>query len=286
MRLRVEHQTGFTYESAVRASYNQARMTPVNGPSQTVWSSRLAIEPTAWSHTAPDYFGTQVTTFELHEPHQRLSVRATAVVDTHVAPDEWATTRQVPATDVDWEVLAEPAVTDDFAEFLEVSDRTRPHPELLAAARELCGSQPPRIAAMDVCQLIADHVVYQTGATEVNSSATDVWVGGRGVCQDFSHVAIGALRSIGIPTRYVSGYLHPSGTEAEIDQTVAGESHSWVEWWCGEWVAWDPTAMAGIGEQYVRVGHGRDYGDVPPLRGTYAGGESTMFVTVKLTRLS
>ncbi len=284
MRLRIDHHTGFSYDAPVRASYNQARMTPVNGPTQTVWSSRLTIEPSAWSHTSTDYFGTTVTTFELHEPHERLSVRANAVVDTHVGPEDWAGSRRVPGTDAGWDVLRSPAVLDDLAEYLELGPRTRPHPELLEAARGTTG-EPPRLAALDVCRLIADAISYTPGATQVNSSAHDVWTGGQGVCQDFSHVAVGALRSIGIPARYVSGYLHPSGSAARVGEAVQGESHSWLEWWCGEWVAFDPTGMSQIGEHYVRVGHGRDYGDVPPLRGTYAGGGSSMFVTVTITQL-
>lgn len=284
MRLRIDHHTGFGYDAPVRASYNQARMTPVSGPTQTVWSSRLTIEPTAWSHVGTDYFGTTVTTFELHEPHERLSVRANAVVDTHVVGTDWHQRRDVPDTDAGWDALTSTGVRDDLAEYLALTDRTRPHPDLLEAARQTTG-EPPRLAALDVCARIAEAITYTPGVTEVNSSALDVWSGGRGVCQDFSHVAVGALRSIGIPARYVSGYLHPGGGDARVGQPVTGESHSWVEWWCGQWVAFDPTAMAPIGESYVRIGHGRDYGDVPPLRGTYAGGGSSLFVTVTITQL-
>ncbi len=132
---------------------------------------------------------------------------------------------------------------------------------------------------------MGEHVSYEQGSTNVTSAAADVWEGGQGVCQDYSHLVIGALRSIGIPARYVSGYLHPA-RHAEANATVTGESHSWVEWWCGSWVAYDPTLRQRMSEQYVRVGHGRDYGDVAPLRGTYSGGASSeMFVTVEMTQL-
>jgi transglutaminase-like putative cysteine protease len=86
-----------------------------------------------------------------------------------------------------------------------------------------------------------------------------------------------------LPARYVSGYLHPGGTGRNT--AVEGESHSWVEWWCGSWVAYDPTQHRRLTEKYVRVGHGRDYGDVAPLRGTYSGGASDMFVSVTMTEL-
>ena len=96
-------------------------------------------------------------------------------------------------------------------------------------------------------------------------------------------MALGALRSIGLPARYVSGYLFPSEGHPEHDRE--GGVHSWVEWWCGSWVGYDPTQRRRLSEHYVRVGHGRDYGDVAPLRGTYSGGASEMFVTVEMTQL-
>ena len=108
----------------------------------------------------------------------------------------------------------------------------------------------------------------------------------KGVCQDIAHVALGALRSVGIPARYVSGYLHPDAGAA-VGETVIGESHAWVEWFAGEWRGYDPTNLAEVGELHVLVGRGRDYSDVPPLRGVYAGpGASELFVSVEVTRVA
>lgn len=282
MRLSIEHVTGFSYSSPVGASYNEARMTPVSDAGQTVWSSRVSIDPSPWSYTWTDYWGTGVTTFEIHEPHERMTVASHAVVDTHGDTVEWDTERRVLREDLGWSALQD--TQDAMTEFLVVRERTRPSPEMIAALDIVDSSQPPRLTALDVCQLISDHLVYEPGSTAVSSNAAEVWAGSRGVCQDFSHVAVGMLRHLGIPARYVSGYLHPQGRSA-TNEPVIGESHSWVEWWCGQWVAFDPTSMGRITEDYVRVGHGRDYADVPPLRGTYSGGESKMFVTVKLTQL-
>ncbi len=281
MRVGIEHITGFSYADPVRASFNQARMTPVNTPDQTVWSSRITVDPTPWSYTLADYYGNLVTTFEVHESHSRLTVRSDIVVDTH--HDQSLDVGRELTTDLGFSELLDTSVRDEFAEFLELSPRVNPHPDLVDALLTWPDSKTPRRAALDACTLIFDRLRYQSGASQVNSVAADIWADGRGVCQDFSHVTIGALRSLGVPTRYVSGYLHP-GSENRF-QTVDAESHSWVEWWCGSWIAFDPTANSQIGNHYVRVGHGRDYGDVPPLRGTYAGGESEMFVTVRLTQL-
>ena len=105
------------------------------------------------------------------------------------------------------------------------------------------------------------------------------------LAQDIAHLALGALRSAGIPARYVLGYLHPK-LDAAIGETVTGESHAWIEWFCnGQWRGYDPTNLIDIGDRHVLVGRGRDYNDVPPLRGVYAGPfGSKLFVSVEITR--
>jgi transglutaminase-like putative cysteine protease len=283
MRLSIDHKTGFRYSSPVASSYNEARMVPVGTSTQTVWSSRVNVEPTPWSFSYTDYWGTKVTTFELHEPHERLTVRAQAVVETRGDDHPWDTERRVGGGDLGWAALEDRGVIDSMAEYLTFSYRTEPPEELRALAME-ARNRPPRLAAMDVCKIIGDHLTYKRGTTAVTSSAADVWAGEFGVCQDYSHLALAGLRAIGLPARYVSGYLHPGGAPGP-NATVSGESHSWVEWWCGSWVAYDPTVQRRLSERYVRVGHGRDYGDVAPLRGTYSGGASDMFVTVEMTEL-
>lgn len=282
MRLSIEHKTGFHYASPVSASYNEARMTPASTELQTVWSTRMGIEPAAWSFSYTDYWGTVVTTFEVHEPHERLTVHAQGVVETHGDDLAWDIERRVASNDLGWPALRDRGVVDSMAEFLTVNPRTQAPEELLALAAEH-RDKPPRLAALDVCALVSDRLTYTRGSTQVTSTAREVWELGRGVCQDYSHVALGALRAIGIPARYVSGYLHPD--RSVTNTTVTGESHSWIEWWCGSWVAYDPTTGRRLTDSYVRVGHGRDYGDVAPLRGTYSGGASEMFVTVEMTEL-
>jgi len=282
MRISIDHQTGFRYSSRVGSSYNEARMTPVTNDHQTVWSSRVGIDPTPWSFTYPDYWGTTVTTFELHEPHERLTVHAQSVVETRGDHHPWDETRNVPGGDLGWPALHDRGVIDSMAEFLTVNERTAPPEDLVKLARQ-ASAAPPRLAALAICRSIAERLAYERGSTSVNSTAAEAWAGGRGVCQDYSHVALGALRSVGLPARYVSGYLHPGPGRANT--TVSGESHSWIEWWCGSWVSYDPTLQTRLSEAYVRVGHGRDYRDVAPLRGTYSGGRSEMFVTVEMTQL-
>ena len=118
------------------------------------------------------------------------------------------------------------------------------------------------------------------------STAIEAFAAGRGVCQDFAHLALSMLRASGIPARYVSGYLHPD-VHAEPGRTAVGQSHAWVEYWAGSWLPLDPTSGAEVAERHVVVARGRDYTDVPPLKGIYHGPpEAEMEVTVEVTRLS
>ena len=128
-------------------------------------------------------------------------------------------------------------------------------------------------------------MTYETGVTHVHSGAQQAWAEGRGVCQDFAHVTIGALRSLGMPARYVSGYLAPK-REAEVGESSKGESHAWVEFWDGGWMPFDPTNGVFVGLDHVAVVRGRDYTDVQPFKGVYSGAaDSTLTVEVSFTRL-
>ena len=275
--MRVTHVTGYTYSDTVGSSYNEARMTPVTGPGQLVLSSRLDVRPSPWTFKYRDYWGSLVTAFEVHEPHHELLVTATSSVQVDRAAP---TPRRL-----DWDAMADPAVVDEFCELLQVTDRTRPEDDLtLLLASLRADAEDPTAFAQAVCALVQQQMEYEHGTTEVHGTTAEAWTERRGVCQDFAHVCLGALREAGIPARYVSGYLHPSA-EPVVGETVAGESHAWIEWWDGTWVAFDPTNATAPDDRYVVVGSGRDYVDVAPLTGIFTGGEtSAMFVEVTLTR--
>jgi transglutaminase-like putative cysteine protease len=131
---------------------------------------------------------------------------------------------------------------------------------------------------------IGNAVEYMHGITGVHSTAAEAWDARKGVCQDIAHITLGALREVGIPARYVSGYLHPR-PDADVGMPVTGESHAWVEGFAGDWQGFDPTNNIDIGDRHVLVGRGRDYNDVPPLRGVYAGPfKSQLHVKVTITR--
>ena len=133
---------------------------------------------------------------------------------------------------------------------------------------------------------LSEVMEYVPGATGVHTRASQAWEVRKGVCQDFAHIAVGVLRAIGVPARYVSGYLLPR-SDAPVGESVAGESHAWIEWWAGSWRAWDPTNGRVVGPEHVVVARGRDYDDVPPLKGIYSGPSGgELFVGVEFTRLA
>ncbi|MBO9577424.1 MAG: transglutaminase family protein [Microbacteriaceae bacterium] len=278
-RLRIRHVTGFAYSGDVTASYNEARMLPVSSDGQLVISSGIEIAPVNSHHNYIDYWGTRVASFEILTPHRELSITANSVVE--VRP------RSVPPHEIDWESLARVAAgaTATIEQLGQTPLSTPPADVADMAERIARHHRDPAVAALEICHAVGEALEYVPGVTSVHSSATDAWSHRKGVCQDIAHVALGALRSVGIPARYVSGYLHPRPS-AEVGETITGESHAWVEWYTGAgWQGFDPTNDIEIGDRHVLVGRGRDYNDVPPLRGVYAGSvKSTLFVTVEITR--
>jgi transglutaminase-like putative cysteine protease len=278
VRLRIVHRTGFRYEKPVSASYNEARLTPLTTPTQTTLEARVEVSPVTWTSTYWDYWGSQVTSFEVLSPHTELIVVARSTVETVTASE--------PSMDAGWATLRSNGVADGSVEWLTQTRFTQPSEEVAALAREAAGDLAPGDAARAVADSLRDRLEYRPGVTGVYSTAQDVWQARSGVCQDFAHLTIGALRALGIPARYVSGYQHPRAL-AEVGETVQGESHAWLEWWAGEWYAYDPTSAVPAGENHVTVARGRDYADVSPLKGVYSGpSSSSLFVSVEVTRVA
>jgi transglutaminase-like putative cysteine protease len=239
--------TGFHYKGDVTASYNEARMLPASTDGQLVLFSNLDILPISSQHAYVDYWGTRVSSFEILTPHKELALTATSLVE--VRP------REHPEHRLGWDDLATAAATaTEYVEQLKQTRRTEPPAEVAKLAADLIAqSDNPCDAALAICTMIGDSVEYMQGVTGVHTTAAEAWSGRRGVCQDIAH--------------------------------VAGESHAWVEWFCGSWRGFDPTNLIDIGDRHVTVGHGRDYNDVAPLRGIYAGpSSSSLFVTVEITR--
>jgi len=279
MQLKIVHTTGFAYDGVATASYNEARLTPQTIGGQIAVHTRLDVSPSPWSWSYRDYWGSHVTAFEVLDPHDELTVTATATVHTHERIRSGET--------LDWEDIRADRLADQFTEYLEISDRVRPPEDLATRYADIARSSPtPHDAAAAICSLVNEEVDYVVGSTQVSGHAADSWQARAGVCQDMAHLVIGGLRQVGIPARYVSGYVHPS-KEPIVGEAVRGESHAWVEWWDGDWRGYDPTNDTEPADRHIVVATGRDYGDVRPLSGIFTGaGTSSMFVAVQVTRLS
>jgi transglutaminase-like putative cysteine protease len=276
-RLRIRHTTRVSYAQAAVSSHNEVRMTPLTLPGQTTLDSRLTIRPAATTWSYWDYWGTQVTAFELMDPHADLTITASSLVETS-PPGELP---EAPT----WVEVAERTANSRLLEFANPTPRTTVPAKLVKKARKAAAGLDPHETAVAVSSLVADQVSYLPGVTGVNTSAAEAWDQGAGVCQDIAHLTIALLRGLGLPTRYVSGYLHPE-REAELHRPVAGQSHAWVEYWAGDWHGYDPTNRTRADESHVVVGRGRDYDDVTPHKGVYrgvAGGPPE--VTVEFTRV-
>ena len=277
-RMRIKHVTGFTYAGTAHASYNEARMTPVTVTGQTTLFSQVESHPAATSWRYRDYWGTQVTVFDLQRPHQQLRVTATSLVET--------SERTPSGEGVGWDVLHSPSTVDEQAEFLATTALTAVDEELSAQATTVVGDADPADAALALAGFVRDNVAYVPGSTGVRTSGQEAWAQRKGVCQDIAHLTLGLLRGVGIPARYVSGYLYPKA-EGSVGDTIAGQSHAWVEWWTGDWTPFDPTNGVPVGPRHVIVARGRDYADVTPLKGVYHGAPSSgLGVTVEITRLA
>jgi len=276
-RLRVRHHTTLHYSGDVTDSYNEARLTPMNAGGQRTVEHSIKIAPRAHASRYIDYWGTLVHAFDVHEPHRDLEIVAESDVLTQAAPPP---PEVLPA----WAELQLHA--DRFIEYLAPSRFAAPDTALVHDALGLRQEGSILDTANVVCDAIRDMLTYEKGTTSVSTTAVEARAAGRGVCQDFVHVGLALLRSLGIPARYVSGYLYPA-IDSALGVEVAGESHAWLEAWTGDWVAFDPTNGSRVDERHVVVARGRDYQDVPPLKGIFHGPPSEFLgVSVGLTRLA
>jgi len=279
-RLQVVHTTQVSYSAPVRASFNEARMTPLTIPAQVTLESRVTAGSGVPVWTYCDYWGTFVSVFDITDPHESLVVRAQATVETGQGLTDAALAR------LPWAELRAQTASGRLLEFLMPTPLTTVTPDVAATVVDAVRDADPAEAATEIASRVRSQVSYMAGATGVRTNAQEAWDQGQGVCQDMAHLTVALLREAGLPARYVSGYLH-ADPSAEPGQTVVGESHAWVEYWAGSWLPCDPTSGAPVRERHVVVARGRDYLDIPPLKGIYHGAPtSALDVTVEVTRLA
>jgi transglutaminase-like putative cysteine protease len=286
VRYRICHRTSYDYAQPVFESFNEVRLQPLACATQTLLDFDLVIQPPATVIAFRDYYGNAVHDFGVPYLHERLAIEATSDVVTHAGEDEPIGGPSEGADDASLRLAAvadDVALSDEFAEFLGPSSYIVLSDGSDELARRLL-AEDPDASALAFLYRAVDHVrsslEYRLGTTTVNSSVAEVLQGGSGVCQDFAHVLISLCRNVGLPARYVSGYL--GGVESST------ASHAWAEAYVPPygWVGVDATIGTPCTGRHVIVGIGRDYADVAVLSGTYqGGGQATLDVQVECETL-
>ena len=274
MRLDIGYRMRFRYAAPVWESQNEVRACPRDDDHQRLLSYRLRSDPPARVLRAVDYWGTAVDHVGIRAPHRELELLAEASVET--SPGRGG------GVDAPVGALGFPDFCSEHFEYLAPSEHVRWEAnddvaERASAAARGASSVGELVGAMTDEARRA--LAYLPGSTEIGISLSELLRRGSGVCQDFAHLAIGMLRSVGVPSRYVSGYLFAADETAPdtVDSgTVTVQTHAWIEVAVpgGGWRAFDPTNAAPVGERHVVIGHGRDYGDVAPVRGAFIGDAS------------
>ena len=266
MNFQITYNTEYEYSEPVSDNLNVLRVKPATTPHQTVEDFNLRVEPEARLHEYRDYFGSEVVEFGVAEPHEKLAVTARMRV---------TTSEQEADPDGKWDQIASDDYRAAAGEYMLI-DGNLPAGGAVEALAEEVRAERPLATLLAVADAIPGRFEYDSGATFVGSTVEDLLAGGAGVCQDFVHLGAMVLRHLGIGARYVSGYLFAAPPDGGQD-SVEVQTHAWLEGLIPDggaerrWIGVDPTNRGRAGATHVKIGHGRNYQDVPPIRGVYRG---------------
>lgn len=268
MRLSIEHLTRYRYSADVAEAHMEVRLRPADGSGQRVRAHRLDVQPRSTVRAYVDGFGNHVQYFNVLAAHAMLEIVSHMQVETGLA----LVPEPLDPEPSDLLLFRPPVV--DTAGVRRLGRRARLRDP---------GSEEQVLEALDrIAGTIARELIYAPDVTTVASDVKEVLQLGRGVCQDFAHLFIAVARGVGIPSRYVSGYVFPGGWEP-----VVGASHAWADAWVPGrgWTAYDPTHPGLGSDHYVRLAVGRDYRDAAPTRGVFVGSaESVLEARVEIRR--
>jgi len=281
MLLRISHRTRYVYDQPAHDSHNELRLRPLDDAGQRCLSFELIIDQPASVIIYRDFFGNHAHSVSVSAPHRELTIVAHSLVE---RPDTLA--EPGPETMFRDFLRDDEAHLRDYCEFLDPSCYV-PFSERLQKLFWMARPGDTEDVGLYVARIVAwvrDQFDYQKARTHVHSSVDDILKTGSGVCQDFAHLTIGLLRLAGVPARYVSGYLAPALAPTGAASLGEQASHAWIEAWLPRsgWTGFDPTHRYRTDERHVRVAVGRDYADVPPLKGMYRSNAASQVMTVDL----
>lgn len=271
----ITHRTTFTYGSSVSISQHLLHLAPRQTTNQTTLSHALMVEPApTLNREDMDYFGNPTAYLTVEEPHNKLNIVSTSRID--------VVTANVPPAEstVPWDLVPEAVghQTDQFAlnaqQYVFDSPFTISRDAAAYAEESFTPGRPVLAGAIELMSRIHRDFKYVGGVTDISTPVDRIIADRHGVCQDFAHLQIACLRSLGIPARYVSGYLRTHPPEGQEKKIGADASHAWLAVWVPDfgWVDMDPTNDMLPGNEHITVAWGRDYGDVSPINGMVLGG--------------
>ena len=276
MIYQVTHRTTFTYSQPVAISHHVLRLALRSHPRQHSLRSTLTIDPIPSVRSdGKDYFGNPLTHLTIQTPHSALVVDAQTVVDVK-KPEPIHFDQSLP-----WDLILQQLQGSTEADILDAQQflYDSPYVTIDDATYDFVSEcfppgRPILAGVMDLTSRIFRDFTYEGGVTEVSTPVQDVLTSRKGVCQDFAHLEIAALRSLGLPARYVSGYLLTHPLEGKEKLVGADASHAWLSTWCPGvgWVDFDPTNNCMPSDEHITLAWGRDYGDVSPINGFMIGG--------------
>ncbi|MCI3922286.1 transglutaminase family protein [Paenibacillus sp. TRM 82003] len=285
MKLKICHVTKYRYGDLITDSVNEVRLSPRTNYRQACYHHSIAIEPNASLFSYEDAYGNRIHAFTVNHPHRELVIKTVSTVVTH---DNDGVRNRILAPSEDWAMFADETFQGKYIEYLMPTHYTALSDDVLryGDAIELPGEGVYELV-MTLVDRIYQDFEYRPNTTGVGTTASEMLKGKTGVCQDFAHLMIAVCRAKGIPARYVSGY-HFVGDLNARTADFEQASHAWVEVYIPGtgWLGFDPTNNNRVDGRYIKLGHGRDYLDIVPVKGIYRGTpEQQLIVEVDVQRL-
>ncbi|ODA29151.1 transglutaminase family protein [Planctopirus hydrillae] len=285
MEYRITHTTDYRYTDPVAVCHNVVHLAPRNMLTQRCFDHRVIVRPKpAAIVRRTDFFGNVEHYFAIQRPHRRLMVKSISHIEVIVKPPV------IPSLSPSWEHMVQRLCRADGHDCLDAMQFCIDSPSIHSfpalreyAALSFSPGKPIVSAVLDLTARIFHDFKYDPTATTVNSPLEEVLESRRGVCQDFAHLQIGCLRSLGLAARYVSGYIRTMPPPGKPRLIGADASHAWLSVFCGEmgWIDFDPTNNTMASDQHITTAWGRDYTDVCPIKGVFiGGGQHTMAISV------